>query len=179
MTTEQKPGGLEPGWLVRRFPALERLRERWRGIPEVRQLSVTDCGAACLAMVLGYHGREISLDEAREVTGSGRDGVNARLLLDCGRKLGLRGRAASIDLDQLPYLPPASILHWDFNHYVVFERMAGTGCTSSIPLRAGGRCPWRVSAGTSPAWCSSSSRVTTSRGRRRHVPGPSATCCRC
>ena len=41
MTTEQKPGGLEPGWLVRRFPALERLRERWREIPEVRQLSVT------------------------------------------------------------------------------------------------------------------------------------------
>jgi ABC-type bacteriocin/lantibiotic exporter with double-glycine peptidase domain len=122
MTSEQKPAGYKPGWL-QRFPALQRLRERKRNLPEVRQLSATDCGAACLAMVLGYHGREMTLDQTREVTGPGRDGITARTLLDAGRRLGLRGRAVSLELEQLQYLPTATILHWDFNHYVIFERM--------------------------------------------------------
>jgi ABC-type bacteriocin/lantibiotic exporter with double-glycine peptidase domain len=122
MTSEQKPTTPKPGWL-QRFPALRRLQQRVKGLPEVRQLSATDCGAACLAMVLGYHGREMTLDQVREVTGPGRDGISARILLDAGRRLGLRGRAVSLELERLPYLPTGCILHWDFNHYVVFERL--------------------------------------------------------
>ncbi|AKF82289.1 ABC-type bacteriocin/lantibiotic exporter, contains an N-terminal double-glycine peptidase domain [Myxococcus fulvus] len=124
MTSEETPRGYGQGW-TRRFPALQRLRQRLRGIPEIRQLSATDCGAACLAMVLGYHGREMTLDQVREVTGPGRDGVSARMLLDAGRRLGLRGRAITLELDRLEYLPQACILHWDFNHYVVFEGRVG------------------------------------------------------
>jgi ABC-type bacteriocin/lantibiotic exporter with double-glycine peptidase domain len=124
MTAEQKPPAPKPG-LLERFPALKRLQERMRTrrIQEVRQLSLTDCGAACLAMVLGYHGREVTLDQVREVTGVGRDGITARTLLDAGRRLGLRARAVSLDVDKLSFLTPASILHWGFNHYVVFERL--------------------------------------------------------
>ena len=62
-----------------RFPAVRRLEAstRARRIPEVRQLHATDCGAACLAMALGFHGRDVRLDEVREVMGIGRDGVSA------------------------------------------------------------------------------------------------------
>jgi ABC-type bacteriocin/lantibiotic exporter with double-glycine peptidase domain len=120
--TEPKPTEPKPG-LLERFPALLRLQKRSRRLREVRQLSATDCGAACLATVLNYYGREVSLDAVREVTGSGRDGLSARVLLDAGRRFGLRGRAVSTDMDRLPHLPPGSILHWDFNHYVVFERV--------------------------------------------------------
>ncbi|RYZ40042.1 MAG: peptidase domain-containing ABC transporter [Myxococcaceae bacterium] len=122
MTSEQRPSGYRTGW-VQRFPALQRLQQRVRGIPEVRQLSATDCGAACLVMLLGYHGREMTLDQVREVTGQGRDGISARMLLDAGRRLGLRGRAISVEVNRLPFVPKGSILHWDFNHYVVFERL--------------------------------------------------------
>lgn len=124
MMAEQKPAERKPS-LMQRFPALRRLQERLKTLPEVRQLSATDCGAACLCMVLGYYGREMTLDEAREVTGPGRDGISARTLLDAGRRLGLRGRAVSVDLDRLPHLPRACVLHWDFNHYVIFERLSG------------------------------------------------------
>ncbi|MCE9667127.1 peptidase domain-containing ABC transporter [Myxococcus stipitatus] len=86
-------------------------------------MTVTDCGAACLAMVLGYHGREVTLESVRELTGPGRDGANAKLLLAAARKLGLLGRAVSVDLDRLPHLPPATLLHWRFMHWVVFERL--------------------------------------------------------
>ncbi|RKH13171.1 peptidase domain-containing ABC transporter [Corallococcus sp. CA047B] len=98
---------------------------RSRRLTEVRQLSVTDCGAACLTMVLAYHGREMTLDAVRDLMGVGRDGITARTLLDTGRRLGMRGRALSLDLDGLPHLPTGAILHWDFNHYVVFEKLLG------------------------------------------------------
>jgi ABC-type bacteriocin/lantibiotic exporter with double-glycine peptidase domain len=111
--------------LLERFPALRRLwtRVRPRRIPEIRQMTVMDCGAACLGMVLGYHGRHVTLEDVRKVTGVSRDGTTARALLEAARKFGLRARGVSIDLDRLPYLEPGTILHWSFNHYVVFERL--------------------------------------------------------
>jgi len=106
-------------------PAPPKEPSRWwrRRVPEIRQMTMTDCGAACLAMVLGYHGRELSLEAVRELTGPGRDGANAKSLLSAARKLGLLGRAVSMDLDRLPFIPPATILHWRFTHWVVFERL--------------------------------------------------------
>ncbi|MGH7269866.1 MAG: ABC transporter transmembrane domain-containing protein, partial [Polyangiaceae bacterium] len=35
---------------------------------------------------------------------------------------GLRARGVAVNPNTLKFLPPASILHWDLNHYVVFER---------------------------------------------------------
>ncbi|MFL5357710.1 peptidase domain-containing ABC transporter [Archangium sp.] len=111
--------------LHERFPALRKLRSRMslRRIPDIRQMTVMDCGAACIAMVLGYHGQHVSLEDVRRVTGVSRDGTTARSLLEAARKFGLRGRGVSIDIDRLPFLEPGTILHWRFNHYVVFERL--------------------------------------------------------
>ena len=41
---------------LHRFPALGRLASRGRRVPYVQQLEAADCGAASLAMVLGFHG---------------------------------------------------------------------------------------------------------------------------
>jgi len=112
------------------FPSLERLARARRGktIPFIQQGEWTDCGPACLAMVLCSLGRHVSLDEVREATGvSQRDGVDAQMLLRAGEWFGLRGRGVSLDVAQLKYLPAGSILHWDFNHFVVFERMVKGG----------------------------------------------------
>lgn len=123
MTAETKPG------LVERFPALRRLREAARGrrIPEIRQMTAAECGVACLAMVLGYLGRPMKLDDIRQVTGTAQSGLTAPQLLTAGRAFGLRGRALSVDIDALPYLPPAAVLHWKFTHYVLFERLGKDG----------------------------------------------------
>jgi ATP-binding cassette subfamily B protein len=112
------------------FPALEKLARARRGwkIPFVQQLEATDCGAACLAMVLGHLGRDVNLDEVREAAGgSGRDGVDALAIVRAAEWYGLRARALTIDLDQLRYLPPGSIIHWEFNHFIVFERVSKRG----------------------------------------------------
>jgi ATP-binding cassette, subfamily B, bacterial len=113
--------------LFERFPALQRLQRRLIGrrIPEIRQMTLTDCGAACLAMVAGFYGQETSLDEVRQLMGVARDGVSARSILATARQLGLRGRGVSIDMDRLKFLTEGAILHWRFIHFVVFEKVRG------------------------------------------------------
>jgi ABC-type bacteriocin/lantibiotic exporter with double-glycine peptidase domain len=105
-----------PSFLRRVFSARPR-------VPLVQQMSATECGAACLAMVLGFYGRPVPLDDVREVCGGSRDGTTAFALLDAANHFGLRGRGVKIDLDAIEYLEAGAILHWEFDHYVVFERL--------------------------------------------------------
>ncbi len=105
--------------------ALRRIGARRGGpIPVVPQLEAADCGAACLAMVLGFHGQTTGLDRCRLATGTTR-GTNALALIHGAEQLGLRGRGVRLEIEGLRHLPRASILHWDFNHFVVFDRLRG------------------------------------------------------
>lgn len=108
---------------VGRFPALQRLGAfRRRAIPYVPQMESADCGAACLAMVLSLHGRVTRLEEARVAAGSSR-GTDALALVRAGEQFGLRGRGVRLETGDLRHLPTGAILHWDFNHFVVLERV--------------------------------------------------------
>ncbi|MCP3963383.1 MAG: peptidase domain-containing ABC transporter [bacterium] len=130
----------EPGaTLLERFPALRGLRLiRRRRIPFVQQTTATDCGAACIAMVAGYHGKSLSLSEVREATGISRHGTSAVTLLEAGRYFGLRGRGLQIEeIDDLKYLDPGAILHWRFSHFLVLERLVKRGAWVVNP--SGGR----------------------------------------
>jgi len=115
--------------LADRFPALQKLQTRARSkqVPVIRQLSVTECGAACLAMVLAYYGKNVPLSEIREITGLNRDGVDCLTLLKTGRWYGLQGRGLKLDLDALPFMERGTILHWEFSHFVVFNRLRKGG----------------------------------------------------
>jgi ABC-type bacteriocin/lantibiotic exporter with double-glycine peptidase domain len=121
--------------LIERFPALHKLTTTGtaRQIPFIQQLSATECGVACLTMVLGYYGKQIPLSDVRDVLGVQRDGVNALALLQAGRWYGLRGRGVRLGLEELPYLAKGAILHWEFTHFVVFERWRKDGVTIVDP----------------------------------------------
>jgi ATP-binding cassette, subfamily B, bacterial len=126
--------------LSQRFPALRGLRlgRRGRRIPQIQQTAATDCGPACLGMVLGYFGKSVPLDELRTAMGFSRLGTDALTLVETAQQYGLRGRGIKIrDIDALRFLDPASILHWRFNHFVVFERMDHRGAWVVDP--GGGR----------------------------------------
>src|SRR5215471_6825619 len=109
--------------LFEKFPGLERLKLGLGApkIPFIQQLAATDCGAATLAMVLGYFGKNVRLDEVRDILGPGRDGSNALAIINAAKWYGLRGRGVSLEIEDLPYLDTGAILHWAFNHFVVFE----------------------------------------------------------
>ncbi len=115
-------------WLDR-FPGLRDIGRRLteHRIPYVAQVASSDCGAACLAMVLGLYGRPTRLDELHAAMGMTSLGINALEILDAGSRFGLVARAAKVELDQLPILTRGSILHWEFRHFVVFDRVSRTG----------------------------------------------------
>jgi ATP-binding cassette, subfamily B, bacterial len=110
------------------FPALQRLGDPLRGreVPLILQTMEADCGAACLTMVLGYHGRHVQLAEVREALSVGRDGVTARALLETAGLFALEGRGVRIEPADLVHLPTGAILHWRFSHFVVLERLDGS-----------------------------------------------------
>ncbi|MEM7353200.1 MAG: peptidase domain-containing ABC transporter [Acidobacteriota bacterium] len=120
-----------------RFPALRQLTPGSRGrrrIPYIQQTTSTECGAVCLAMILAFHGKRMRLDEIRDLIGVGRDGADALSILEGGHLLGLRGRGVQIDeIENLEYLSPASVLHWQFNHFVIFERLTRDGAVIVDP----------------------------------------------
>jgi ABC-type bacteriocin/lantibiotic exporter with double-glycine peptidase domain len=118
------------------------LRRRGRRIPYVQQMEATDCGAACLAMTLGYHGRLVPLKETRERTGSGRGGVSARAILEAARQYGLRGRGVKLEPEDLRYLPTASILHWGLDHFVLLDRVTRKGLPIVDPAAGPRLVPW-------------------------------------
>ncbi|HEX2059964.1 MAG TPA: peptidase domain-containing ABC transporter, partial [Thermoanaerobaculia bacterium] len=94
----------------------------------VTQTAAADCGAACLAMTLSLHGRHVALEDVRAVTGLSRHGVDAQHLLQAAEHFGLRGRGVHVRTpDDLAYLDPGSILHWEFRHFVVLERAEKKG----------------------------------------------------
>jgi ATP-binding cassette subfamily B protein len=137
---QQPPSGPPQPSFAERFPALRGLKlgGRKRRIPQLQQTAATDCGPACLTMVLGYFGKVVRLEDVRTAMGFSRLGTDALTLVETARLYGLRGRGVKIrDIDALRFLDPASILHWRFNHFVVFERMENRGAWVVDP--AGGR----------------------------------------
>ena len=87
------------------------LRRRSRSIPFVAQTASTDCGAACLAMVLAYHGRKLDTRKLLEVLSIGRDGSLAQSLIRTAEWFGLRGRGVRLrDVDSLRLRPSAYII---------------------------------------------------------------------
>ena len=124
--------------LAERLPALGRLGKSAE-IPYIAQLEWSDCGAACLAMVLHFHGKQVELADIRNGLSVSRDGVTARALVEGATRFGLIATGVRADLDQLAVLPRGSILHWEFNHFVVFDRMLGGGRVLIVDPAAGPR----------------------------------------
>lgn len=89
--------------------------------PLVFQMEAVECGAAALAIILGYHGRYIPLDQLRVECGVSRDGSKASHLLKVGQNHNLHAAGFSRELNDLHGLNAPCILFWEFNHFVVFE----------------------------------------------------------
>ncbi|HME91953.1 MAG TPA: cysteine peptidase family C39 domain-containing protein, partial [Myxococcaceae bacterium] len=111
--------------LFHRFPALLQLGRTGtaRNITYVPQLTQSECGMACLAMVLGYYGKPVRIEELRGLHASDRSGMTAQDILTLGGYYGLRGRGVSLDIHELELLDRGAILHWNFDHFVVFDKL--------------------------------------------------------
>jgi ATP-binding cassette subfamily B protein len=105
-----------------------RVRRRAR-LQFVPQMELAECGAACLNMVLRYHGHHASGAETRDRCAVSRDGADAYSIAKAAESYGLGVRALRLDTSEpgacLPGdLPLPAIAHWQNNHFVV---IAGVG----------------------------------------------------
>ena len=98
-----------------------------RAIPFVSQMSVVECGPACLSMVLRTFGHFAPLVDLREACGVSREGVSAAGIVMAAEALGLEYEAFSVEPEDLRELTGPIILHWDMSHFLVFKRASRKG----------------------------------------------------
>ncbi len=101
-----------------------RKRKRIRRFPLVRQIDEMDCGAASLAMICRYFGRNVSLARIRQLVHTSFDGTSLRALCRAAEELGLAARSVKTTPNRLMEMPLPSIVHWEGNHWVALYRVS-------------------------------------------------------
>lgn len=97
----------------------------WRAmsrLPVVLQSEVTECGLACLTMVVNYFGLRTDLAAMRDRLGTSQNGVTLNQLILQSSRLGLSSQAVRAELESLKYLKAPCILHWGMDHFVVLKK---------------------------------------------------------
>ena len=94
-------------------------------MPTVLQMERTECGAACLSMILAHYGRWVPLEELRVLCGVSRGGTKALNIIRAAKDLGLVTRAVRAASRHLAGLRFPMIIYWNFNHFVVLEGLRG------------------------------------------------------
>lgn len=101
----------------------------------VLQMEAAECGAAALAIVFAYHGLYLPLERLREECGVSRDGTSAARLLTVARRYGFLTKGLLKEPDELTKLPLPAIIHWNFDHFVVLERISFAKAWINDPAR--------------------------------------------
>jgi len=91
-----------------------------REFPFYQQLDAMDCGATCLRMIARHYGRYYSLEQLRELTYMGKQGVTLLGISDAAEHIGLQSLAVKTTFDRLIRdVPLPCIAHWNEDHFVV------------------------------------------------------------
>jgi len=104
-----------------------------RRMPIILQTEATECGLACLAMIASYHKKHTNLTELRGKFSISMKGVSLNYLIAIAHEMNLGTRAVSLNLNDIEQLNLPCILHWNFNHFVVLQKVKAEGVTLYDP----------------------------------------------
>lgn len=92
-------------------------------IPYIEQMEDSECGLACLAMVLNFYNYRTTLSTLRDEYGSTSEGLTFYHLAAFAQSKKLFTKGYKLDIDDLKNLTLPTILHWKGNHFVVLEKI--------------------------------------------------------
>ena len=104
-----------------------------RRLPVILQTEAAECGLACLAMVMGYHGVITDLATLRARHAISLKGMTLNTLTKMAGDEKLGFRAVRLELPDLAQLRLPAILHWDLNHFVVLKSVKSDGVVVHDP----------------------------------------------
>jgi ATP-binding cassette subfamily B protein RaxB len=99
------------------------------------QSEASECGLACLAMVLNHHGYETDLPALRRRFSVSLKGTTMKTIALMGQKVGLAPRGLRLEPAHLKDLKLPAILHWDMNHFVVLVAVKRDRVTIHDPAK--------------------------------------------
>jgi len=90
-------------------------------LPVILQAEVTECGHACIAMIIQYYGGNARLSTLRRIFPTSLRGVSLAYLIKILEYFNLSSRVYRIEPLHLKTLLLPAILHWDMNHFIVLK----------------------------------------------------------
>lgn len=110
--------------------------------PTIYQMEATECGAASLSMIFGYFGKYLPLEQMRVETGVSRDGCNAANIMRAAKRFGLECHGYRKEPEALRTIETPCIIHWNFEHFVVFEGFKGKHAYINDPAVGRRKLSW-------------------------------------
>ena len=83
-----------------------------------------DCGPSCLAMIVKYYGKDVSIEQLRKICSLGKDGVSLLGISKAAETIGFKTIGGRLSLNTLAHeIPLPCIVHWNQNHFVVVYKI--------------------------------------------------------
>lgn len=93
--------------------------KRVKKVRPILQMERTECGAASLAMILAYYGKNVTLEEMRKDCSVSRNGVSAKNIIFAAKLHGLNATPIRIEAEDADEIELPAIIHWNMNHFLV------------------------------------------------------------
>jgi ATP-binding cassette subfamily B protein RaxB len=94
-----------------------------RRVPVLMQDSPAQCGPTCVRAIAAYFGRHLDANFATLHNSGSVRGYDLKGIISLSRSVGLSARALRADTPDLDQIACPAIVHWNFDHFVVIERI--------------------------------------------------------
>ena len=122
---------------------LKRLNFGFRQtVPVILQVEASECGLACLAMIMSYYGNYIDVTTFRQRESISIKGLTLQNIIDIAQRNNLTTRPLRLEMEELNKLRLPCILHWSLNHFVVLTDVKTNGIMINDPARGKRKVLW-------------------------------------
>lgn len=87
--------------------------------PFFKQPDSKDCGSTCLRIIAKFYGKQIPIEELRQLSETTRSGSNLLKLSEAAETIGFRSIGAKLNFNSLKEAHLPLIVHWESNHFIV------------------------------------------------------------